>query len=646
METDNAFRTEIDRLRQWTEQNSKFIIVNCLILCYLYSSWVFSRAPLVDTMLYINLPSSSYNWLSIGREGAVLSKWIFQHMNYNPYLATGMGYIFLCVGGNIFGYIGYRCSKKYSWLWTFSPFMFLCPIFAEQFYFKLQILEIGWGYILCASAVALNYFIVFRKKRWIYIISVAMMIWSFHTYQTFVIIYAVMVGCAYIFLCLSGTIHENRKDITWWSLLLEHIVVFGVANILGQIITSMFFTSSGYLESTILWQSVPIDVCIKNIIKHAMLIFVGNSENIFFTKFYGLLALIIIVLALRAFLRNRNKCFLIMLLASLGIQFAPLLITIYTGSMPSIRGQLVYPFVLVFDGFISLIMVGDKKEWCWKAVRAGIGCLMIMTLWQQISVTMRLIYTNEVRADEDSRIAQTLETRLIEMNAANKPIAFIGGYENLLNPVCVRGEMIGQSMFNMFTETTPYYAVSTWHTCSAMNTVGIRREQADNNQIDYARRVATNMPIWPARDSVLDLGDFVVVKWGPDQWAEEILSTDVIPVNEENLQYVDDLTASIEPVSYNENEMIIKGWCIRDGVHSGDFVPKVCLKDNNSGQFYLLSTSAVKREELIQFFGSSHQNGGFIAKADLDKLKVMKDEFSIYVGYEENRAYYLVGVQE
>lgn len=59
--------------------------------------------PLVDTMLYINMPHYTYNWLDIGREGAVLSKWIFQQMYYNPYLATIAGYLFVIIGGNLFG---------------------------------------------------------------------------------------------------------------------------------------------------------------------------------------------------------------------------------------------------------------------------------------------------------------------------------------------------------------------------------------------------------------------------------------------------------------------------------------------------------------------------------------------------------------
>lgn len=168
MERNGAFRFEIKQFIQWVNQNDKYIIVNSLIICLLYSSWMFNRVPLIDTMVFINMPNYTYNWLNIGREGAVLSKLIFQQMYYNPYLASVAGYIFIIIGGNLFGYIGYRCSKSNGFIWTLVPYMFVSPIFAEQFYFKLQILEIGWAYILCAVSVGLNYFIIFYKKRYLY----------------------------------------------------------------------------------------------------------------------------------------------------------------------------------------------------------------------------------------------------------------------------------------------------------------------------------------------------------------------------------------------------------------------------------------------------------------------------------------------
>ncbi|MDE7183484.1 MAG: glucosyltransferase domain-containing protein, partial [Lachnospiraceae bacterium] len=429
----------------------------------------------------------------------------------------------------------------------------------------------------------------------LYVLSIIMMIWSFHTYQTFVITYVIMVGIAYIMMCLSGMVNEERRDTTWWALLLEHIVVFGIANVVGQIATSIFFISSGYLESTFLWKTASLGTCFKNIMTHMRLIFFGSSENIFFTAYYGIIAFLVVILIFREFLMNRKVYFFIMLLAAIGIQFTPLLITIYTGSMPSIRGQLNYPLVMIFDGFICFILVSEKAIKWKKFAQIGLSSILVIMLWQQISVTMRLVYTNEVRADEDVWLAQTLNMRLIEMDATNKPVAFIGGYDNMLNAACVRGEIIGRSVFSMFTDSEPHYTASTWHACSVMNTIGIQMRQADDSQIECARRIAVNMPIWPARDSVLDMGDYVIVKLGTEQWAEEIMAVDSMPISEEQVQYTNNLAATINPIRYNGNETLITGWCFGEDIIPCDFISKVYLKHNESRQFCLSGTSAVKR---------------------------------------------------
>ncbi len=40
--------------------------------------------------------------------------------------------------------------------------------------------------------------------------------------------------------------------------------------------------------------------------------------------------------------------------------------------------------------------------------------------------------------------------------------------------------------------------------------------------IQSARGIALDMPIWPAKESVKDVGEFVVVKLGMDEWIEEV----------------------------------------------------------------------------------------------------------------------------
>lgn len=359
-----------------------------------------------------------------------------------------------------------------------------------------------------------------------------MMIWSFHTYQTFVISYAVMVGFAYILLCISGVICEERRDVPWKALLMEHVIVFGATNAAGSIMTSIFFDSSGYIESTIFWKIASVDTCIKSIMKHIVLLFSGDKlmsflgyeydHNIFYTAFYGVFSIILVCLMLKELLFNKKLHYFVVFLATICIQFAPLLLTIYMGAIPSIRAQLIYPMVMILNMITSFILISRQKIKFLRYANIIVIAAMVIALWEQTSITLRLIYTDGVRSDEDIRFAESLNIRLMEMDAADKPVAFIGGYENKLDLVCVRGHMIGQSVFDMFTEMEPHYAVSTWHTCSEMNAIGIYRKQASDEEVQFARKIALDMPVWPHKDSIKDVGNFVVVKLGMDRWPDEV----------------------------------------------------------------------------------------------------------------------------
>lgn len=65
MGRDEAFGLEVERLKQWVKQNFNLIIVNSIIVCFLYGAWMFNRVPLVDTMLYIKCPITHIiGWIS------------------------------------------------------------------------------------------------------------------------------------------------------------------------------------------------------------------------------------------------------------------------------------------------------------------------------------------------------------------------------------------------------------------------------------------------------------------------------------------------------------------------------------------------------------------------------------------------------
>ena len=138
---------------------------------------------------------------------------------------------------------------------------------------------------------------------------------------------------------------------------------------------------------------------------------------------------------LKELLFNKKLHYFVVFLATICIQFAPLLLTIYMGAIPSIRAQLIYPMVMILNMITSFILISRQKIKFLRYANIIVIAAMVIALWEQTSITLRLIYTDGVRSDEDIRFAESLNIRLMEMDAADKPVAFIGGYENKLDLV-------------------------------------------------------------------------------------------------------------------------------------------------------------------------------------------------------------------
>ena len=170
-----------------------------------------------------------------------------------------------------------------------------------------------------------------------------------------------------------------------------------------------------------------------------------------------------------------------------------------------------------------------------RFLKDGFIILTLIFCWTQILDTERLIYTDNVRSQEDFRLAISVEPRIDEVSDAEKPAVFVGVYNNNLNAACVRGDIIGQSIFNWDSSVEPQYWNSTYRICRITRTYGFNFKEASEMQLVEARRLAQNMPSWPANVSVLDTGEFTVVKLSEDKWPEELLGLDLTELSAEAL---------------------------------------------------------------------------------------------------------------
>lgn len=631
---------EWNEFKKYLHENAwKLLIFNVLLLA-VWALWMFDIAPRIDTEVVINSPRTYYNWLDIGRQGAVFTEYFFGLRWYNPAFAVILGYLLICVAGIEFGYIFWRMTKRNAALCSaFGLLCFAAPILAEQFYFELQIFEIAWAYIVCGIAVAATLWSVIRKCKILLATAILCLIWCFSTYQIFVVIYLVMVVTCFILIYQRWTIEEQRDTVLYGRIIARSIIIFVLSFAANSIITKLFFSSGNeYLTGQILWFSQPTKQCVKNVVKHVYEGLVGNST--FYVFFYGLFAVLTVLMVFVSVLRTaKAKLGMIYIAAAIGLQTCPFLLTIAFGGAPAARAQLAYPLVLACDMMIVLSQCKSKS-----IQKYILYLLIVVAAGTQVNRTMRLVYTDEIRAQEDTHLAAAIEQRIETVSGQNKPVAIIGVYTNNLNASCLQGELVGRSAFNMTSEIQPHYFWSGDRGCRVEQIVGFDLKSASQEQIHEARKQALNMPPWPAQGSVVDAGEYTIVKLSEDEWPEEVM-----PATMENAvtsMILEDLQVAVDSTAIIDGNLQIKGWFIQTGKSSDCVLPKVYLRKVSTGECWPISTSRVRRPDLVNAFedGYLYENGGYSALVSLEKLDTSLDNYDLLVGIYDtkNKRYYAV----
>ncbi len=413
------------------------------------------------------------------------------------------------------------------------------------------------------------------------------------------------------------------------KIIIWHVALFAVAMLINTVITQLFFSGSGYLNDQVLWGNVPIKQIVSNIIIHGVQALFGIG--IFYTPFFCILStLTILFLVLDAVKKNgKGALRWLYVAAGVGLQFCPFFLTVYMGTAPTYRSQLAYPFVIACDALILLGLSSKKRLMGYVSI-----LLIVAVFWNQANVTTRLIYTDEIRTQEDMRIASAVEQKISEVAPNQDKIAIVGVYSNHLNGACIRGDLIGMSMLNHGSEFEPHYAHSSERACVLLQTAGFSFKSIAFEQMIEARQKALCMPAWPAPGSVVNAGEYVIVKLSEDRWPEEVLSTKIQRREKPSIDNI--LQYSMDSYQVTNNQLIIRGWLFQEGVSSEQVMPEVILKLKTTGEYVQISAArtSINRTDLLENFenGYLYTNSGYVAIADISELKAPLSEYTLILG--------------
>ena len=624
-----SWHSEVGEFKSYIWNSRWYIIVYTGIFFLIYGAWLFNTNPRIDTEHVINSPFTTYNWLAIGRYGLILTEYVFGLRWFNPFISTTFGYTVLWTAGVCFGYLLWRAMRSCHFITAgFGLLCFVSPIITEQLYFDLQTFQVAWAYCLCAVGVGMSYWGIINRSKLAKLLAVLCMVWSFSSYQAFCALHIAAVTTCYILLYRRWTILNTRvvSERVYWKLIAWHVGLFIIAMVINTIITKLFFSGSSYLNNQIQWGTIPIVTGVMNILSHLTRAFTGTGN--LYTGYWGALSVLTITTLLSDAVKNRHKVpSIIYVMAGLGLQFCPFLLTFLLGVIPTPRTQIVYPFVLACN---AIILLGHVWRRIW--IKYLYVLFIVAMFFNQANSTARFIYTDEIRTQEDIRLANSIEQKINEVAPGQNKIALVGAYFNRLNNACIRGELIGTSIFSCNYAAEPHFWDSSARACTVMRTIGVEFVYVSPEQMMEARRKALFMPCWPAKNSIADMGDYVIVKLSEDPWPEEVMETlcnkIASPALDNKLQY------AVDSVAMENNRLVIQGWLFQPGVNSNEMMPEVILKHKTTNECMKISAARMNRPDLITAFenGALYKHSGYKAIVSRHQLTYPISDYTLILG--------------
>jgi len=629
----NRLNDEATLIKDYLHSNRWSCLILCLLFMMVWGAWLFNTGPRIDTEFRINDPASTYGWLNIGRQGGILTNRLMGLGFFNPRMAVTGGYLLICAAGILMGYLLWHFDKDdRRYLFTLFGFIaFTSPVMAEQFYFDMQIFEVAWAYLLCILAAGLSFVGTIRNQKAFCLLALFPMVWAFATYQIFCMVYVVLViGCFLVYYRRNPVQASNAP--AYLSIVVKLFGLFIAAFALNTLITRCFFTSSGYLDAQFLWGKRSLQENLRAIWEHILNGFLGHG--VYYTACYGLSAIGAVGACVADLRRSKAQQKWLYLLAVIVLQFCPFLLTVYCGNTPPVRAQLVYPLVIAFN--ITFLLT---RRWRFAPMKWAAVGLAVLTLWSQNLVTARLVYTEEIRAREDVQTALLLEDDLRAFSCREKPLAFVGVHQNKLNSACLRGELIGTSIFNVNYDVLPHYYASTDRICSLTRTIGLGYEAASPEQMPAARKIALDMPSWPQEGSIVETDDFIVVKLSDDIYPQEVLSDFAALADiSHGEDACEEIRWCIDSAQVADGLLQVRGWAFLPCEDAAQSQTTLYLWDEEAQLAYQFYTVAIERPDLEIAFEDGHlyRQGGFYALISPEALPKALSEYEVLIGIEEN----------
>ncbi|MDR2593567.1 MAG: glucosyltransferase domain-containing protein [Fibromonadaceae bacterium] len=515
------------------KNNIPLLVITALALFFCYGIKLFQYSIGVDTELfmadYLGILKFDIN---IGRFALSLLSWMLNINGlFNPFTAFFCTFCLIWLFTISHAYIiALFCKNtgKNNALIPFALVFISSPIWAEEFYFVFQAREVALMVLLCPFTIYIMFKGFIDNKRGKIIFAFFALIFMTSVFQAMVPFF-----CCGVFICFMIFLETSDYEQKFYhnlclkifAMLVCAMVVYAV---IYKILIPFVAGNNPYLDNMNMWGRISIKDNIDNILLFARVItgiyntgiFKPNAlENILLfitsinkSNIYGNILLLPITLlfiiknidiARKKFTGDKKILYII---ATICIPLSIMFWAILLGSMPPMRVMFVLPLAFAFMFFFIIKNYSNKY-------RIAVVCFALFTAAYQAQITAQLLYSDQLRYNEDVRLAYEIRDMIVKTSLGNEnlPVAIIGVYniaeKFYKNPNFMQGEVIGHSPFKWTDE-----GKHTIRSLNFMRCLGINFNSPNGEQKEKAIHEAVYMPSYPNSGYVKKLPDVIVVK--------------------------------------------------------------------------------------------------------------------------------------
>jgi len=524
------------------KNNAPLLVATALALFFCYGIKLCQYSIGVDTEIVMmsNMMLDRHIFFTpTGRFGLDWLMWLFNIRGFNPFTAFFGAFCLIWLFTISHAYIiALFCKNtgKNNLLIPFALVFISSPIWAEQFYFVFQAREVALMVLLCPFTIYIMFKGFIDNEKGKIIFAFLSLIFMTSVYQAMIPFF-----CCGVFICFMLFLEASDYEQKFYrNLCLKILAIFVCAMLVYAVIYKILIPSilvnSANLDDMNKWGRVSIKENILRILSFAYTITIGGipqiqdivnpiialnagiekAEHIAnVSKAFGNilllpLALLFIIkcinIARKKFTSDKKILYII---ATIGIPLSIMFLAILGGNKTPIRAIYVLPLAFAFMFFFLIKNYSNKY-------RIAIVCFALLTAAYQTQITAQLLYSDQLRYNEDIRLAYEIRDKIVQasLGSENLPVAIIGAYKTrkkfYANPNFIKGDMIG---FSFFEGNVRLIIV---RSLNLMGCLGFHLNSPNDEQIERAINEAVNMPSYPDSGFVKKLPDVIVVKLSSD----------------------------------------------------------------------------------------------------------------------------------